>query len=89
VTKIGRRNFIKGAGGLAIAGATVPRLSGPALAETWPTKPARIIVPLAPGGAIDSVARQCSQVMSPVLGQQLFVENHTGAGETLGMDIGS
>jgi tripartite-type tricarboxylate transporter receptor subunit TctC len=81
---IGRRDFIKGAGGLAIAGAA--RL--PAFADTaWPTKPVRIIVPLAPGGAIDYVARQCAQVISPAIGQQFFVENHTGAGGSLGMDL--
>jgi tripartite-type tricarboxylate transporter receptor subunit TctC len=81
---IGRRNFIKGAGGLAIAGAA----GLPAFADTaWPTKPVRIIVPLAPGGAIDYVARQCAQVISPAIGQQFFVENHTGAGGSLGMDL--
>ena len=81
---IGRRNFIKGAGGLAIAGAA----GFPAFADTaWPTKPVRIIVPLAPGGAIDYVARQCAQVISPAIGQQFFVENHTGAGGSLGMDL--
>ena len=82
---IGRRNFIKGAGGLAIAGALRDL---PAFADTaWPTKPVRIIVPLAPGGAIDYVARQCAQVISPAIGQQFFVENHTGAGGSLGMDL--
>jgi tripartite-type tricarboxylate transporter receptor subunit TctC len=84
--RIGRRTFIKGAGGLALAGAAA-RLGAPAFAEGWPTKPVRIIVPLAPGGAIDYVARQGAQVMSPVLGQQLYVENHTGAGGSLGMDL--
>jgi tripartite-type tricarboxylate transporter receptor subunit TctC len=82
-----RRNFIKSAGGLALAGAGVTRLTTPALAETWPTRPVHVIVPLAPGGAIDYVARQCAQVMSPVIGQQMIVENHTGAGGTLGMDL--
>lgn len=80
---IGRRNFIKGAGGLAIASAA----GLPAFADEWPTKPVRIIVPLAPGGAIDYVARQCAQVISPAIGQQFFVENHTGAGGSLGMDL--
>jgi tripartite-type tricarboxylate transporter receptor subunit TctC len=43
-------------------------------------------VPLAPGGAIDFVARQCGEVMSRQLGQQVIVENRTGAGGTIGMD---
>lgn len=80
---IGRRNFIKSAG-IAVLSAA----GWPALADTaWPTKPVRIIVPLAPGGAIDYVARQCAQVIWPVIGQQFFVENHTGAGGSLGMDL--
>jgi tripartite-type tricarboxylate transporter receptor subunit TctC len=83
MTTIGRRHFIKSAGGLAIAGA----MPGMAFAQdAWPNKPVRVIVPLAAGGAIDYVARQCSQIMSPDLGQQLFVENHTGAGGAVGMD---
>ncbi len=46
----------------------------------------RFIVPLAPGGALDFAARQCSVVLSRNLGQQIFVENRTGAGGTIGMD---
>jgi tripartite-type tricarboxylate transporter receptor subunit TctC len=87
VTGIGRRNFIKGAGGLALAGGVLTRLARPALAQAkWPDKPVRIIVPLAPGGAIDFVARQCAQVMSQTYSQQFYVENKTGAGGTIGMD---
>lgn len=82
---IARRSFIKGAGGLILAGGA--GLSVPAIAqEKWPNKPIRFIVPLAPGGAIDFVARQCGQVLSSALGQQIVVENRTGAGGTLGMD---
>jgi tripartite-type tricarboxylate transporter receptor subunit TctC len=82
---IGRRSFIKGAGGLALASGV--GLAAPAIAqEKWPTKPIRFTVPLAPGGAIDFVARQCGQILSNNLGQQVVVENRTGAGGTLGMD---
>jgi tripartite-type tricarboxylate transporter receptor subunit TctC len=84
--RIGRRDFIKGASGLAVAEG-LSALNAPAFADTWPTKPVRIIVPLAAGGAIDYVARQCAQVMSPVLGQQVYVENRTGAGGSIGMDL--
>ncbi|MCK9908220.1 tripartite tricarboxylate transporter substrate binding protein [Microbacteriaceae bacterium K1510] len=63
------------------------RLGAPAFAdEKWPSKPVRLIVPLAPGGAIDFAARQCGEVLSRQLGQQFFVENRTGAGGTIGMD---
>jgi tripartite-type tricarboxylate transporter receptor subunit TctC len=87
VTKIGRRVFIKGAGGLALGG-VLPKLAAPAMAQAkWPDKPVRFIVPLAPGGAIDFVARQCAQVMSETYHQQFYVENRTGAGGTIGMDV--
>jgi len=87
VKRIGRRSFIKGAGGLALAGGVLPRLAAPAIAQAkWPDRPVRFIVPLAPGGAIDFVARQVAQVLSPAFGQQFFVENRTGAGGTIGMD---
>jgi tripartite-type tricarboxylate transporter receptor subunit TctC len=77
-----RRGFMKGAGGLVLAGGCLP-----AWAETlWPTKPVRFIVPLAAGGALDFAARQCSAVLSHILAQQVFVENRTGAGGTIGMD---
>jgi tripartite-type tricarboxylate transporter receptor subunit TctC len=79
---IERRGFMKGAGGLMLAGRCQP-----AAAETsWPTKPVRFIVPLAAGGALDFAARQCSAILSRTLAQQVFVENRTGAGGTIGMD---
>lgn len=84
---IGRRSFIKAAGTLALAGGVLPKLGAPAIAQAkWPDKPVRFIVPLAPGGAIDFVARQCAQVLSQTYGQQFYVENRTGAGGTIGMD---
>jgi tripartite-type tricarboxylate transporter receptor subunit TctC len=87
VTTIGRRSFIKAAGGLALAGGILPKLARPAIAQAkWPDKPVRLIVPLAAGGAIDFVARQCAQVLSLAYGQQFYVENRTGAGGTIGMD---
>ena len=87
---IGRRRFIKSAGGLALAGvlpAAVTKIAAPAIAQgAWPNKPVRFIVPLAPGGAIDFIARQCGDVLTRNLGQQFVVENRTGAGGTIGMD---
>src|ERR1700693_5191555 len=78
---IERRSFIKGAASLALAGGVLP-----ARAEVWPTKPVRFIVPLAAGGALDFAARQCSATLTRSLAQQVFVENRTGAGGTIGMD---
>jgi tripartite-type tricarboxylate transporter receptor subunit TctC len=84
---VGRRSFIKGAAGLALAGTVTPSLAIPIIAQgDWPSKPVRMIVPLAPGGAIDFVARQCAQVLSQTYRQQFYVENKTGAGGTIGMD---
>jgi tripartite-type tricarboxylate transporter receptor subunit TctC len=79
---IERRSFIKCAAGLTLAVRSLP-----AWAEMWPTRPVRFIVPLAAGGALDFAARQCSATLSHVLSQQVFVENHTGAGGTIGMDV--
>jgi tripartite-type tricarboxylate transporter receptor subunit TctC len=87
MTTIGRRSFITGAAGLALAGGALPKLAAPALAQgAWPNRPVRMIVPLAPGGALDFAARQCGEVLSRNLGQQFFIENRTGAGGTIGMD---
>jgi len=88
LSKIGRRNFIKVAGGAALAGGLLPRLAAPAIAqEKWPSRPVRLVVPLAPGGAIDFIARQCAEVLSRNFNNQFFVENRTGAGGTIGMDV--
>jgi tripartite-type tricarboxylate transporter receptor subunit TctC len=87
MTTIGRRSFITGAAGLALAGGALPGLTLPAIAESaWPNRPVRMIVPLAPGGALDFAARQCAEVLSRTMGQQFFIENRTGAGGTIGMD---
>jgi len=52
----------------------------------WPTKPVRIIVPFAPGGATDVVARQLGQKLSVLWGQPVVVENRAGAGGNIGAD---
>ena len=79
---IGRRAFTALSGAALLAA-----LRGRAGAQArWPERPVRMIVPLAPGGAIDFVARQCGEVMSRQLGQQMLVENRTGAGGSVGMD---
>src|SRR5207247_1907414 len=53
----------------------------------WPNRPVRFIVPLAPGGGFDFVARVIGGHMSRELGQQIFIENRTGAGGTLGIEL--
>jgi tripartite-type tricarboxylate transporter receptor subunit TctC len=74
-----RRQFL----GLAI-GATAGALSGPAGAQSYPTRPVRIIVPFAPGGPTDVAARLIAQNLSARLGKQFVVENLAGASSNIG-----
>jgi tripartite-type tricarboxylate transporter receptor subunit TctC len=60
-------------------------LGGGAAAQTWPTKPIRVIVPFTAGSAVDSVARAVTDTLSQQLGQPIVVENRGGAGGTIGV----
>ena len=77
-----RRHFLKLAGAAAAAPA-LPRL---ATALDYPTRPVRFIVPLAPGGGLDFVARLTSEYMSRAIGQQFYIENKLGAGGMIGIE---
>jgi tripartite-type tricarboxylate transporter receptor subunit TctC len=57
-----------------------------ALAQDYPTRPVRIVIPLSPGGTTDVPGRIIAQKLSETLGQQFFVENRAGAGGTIGTD---
>ena len=73
------------AGALTLAGAA-PFVATPALAQSWPTKPVRFVVPYPPGGPLDQVARALAEALHAPLGQTVVVENRPGAGGNLGAD---
>jgi len=58
-----------------------------AAAQSYPTRPVRIVIPLSPGGTTDVPGRIIAQKLSEKLGQQFYVENRAGAGGTIGSDF--
>jgi tripartite-type tricarboxylate transporter receptor subunit TctC len=60
--------------------------AGAARADDYPSRPIRIIVPYAPGGGADTVARIVARRVTDTIGQPLVIENRTGAGSILGTD---
>ncbi|MGH6767710.1 MAG: Bug family tripartite tricarboxylate transporter substrate binding protein [Xanthobacteraceae bacterium] len=67
-----------------VSGVLAIGLTG-ASAQTWPTKPVRVIVPWTAGSAVDSVARAVTDTLSKQIGQPVIVENRGGAGGTIGV----
>ena len=61
-------------------------LAGSALAQAWPTKPIRLIVPFPPGGSADILARAIGQKLGDGLGQQVIIDNRPGAGTAIGAE---
>jgi len=66
--------------------ALVSAAMSPAVAQDYPSRPIKLIVPLAAGGGIDFTARVMAQKLSDVIGQQVVVENQGGAGGTIGIN---
>jgi hypothetical protein len=80
--KLPRREFLR----LAAGAAALPVAGRVAWAQAYPTRPVRIIVPVAPGGALDIIARIVGQQLSGRLGQPFVIENRPGAGTNIGIE---
>ena len=78
--KLPRRKFLR----LAAGAAALPTVSRIALAQAWPTRPIRAIVPFGAGSAADVIPRLVFDQLSRQLGQPIVVENRAGAGGTIG-----
>lgn len=76
-----RRHFIGTAGACTIAGLVPLRAS----AQGWPSKPIRFVVPFAPGGSSEIIARSAAAEMARTLGQNVFVDNKPGASGNIAM----
>ncbi len=81
--RLPRRTFLR----LAASAAALPAVSRIAEAQAYPSRPVRIIVPFAPGGSNDIIARLIGQWLSERLGQPFIVESRPGAGTNVGTDV--
>jgi tripartite-type tricarboxylate transporter receptor subunit TctC len=80
--KLVRRQFLS----LAGAALAAPAVVRPAWSQAYPNRPVRVVVMLAAGGGTDFLARLTGEPVSRALGQQLVIENRTGAGGTIGIE---
>src|SRR3954467_2541571 len=78
-----RRQFLH----LAAGAAALPAVSSITRAQAYPVRPVRIIVPFAPAGSTDIVARLMGQWLSERLGQQFVIENRPGGGSNIGTEV--
>ena len=79
-----RRTLIHGMAAAAVALTAAPGIAQTA-ASNWPNKPIRYIVPFAPGGTTDILARTIGERLGAALGQPIVVENKPGQGGSIGV----
>jgi tripartite-type tricarboxylate transporter receptor subunit TctC len=72
---------------VAIGGVLLALTAHFAVAQSYPARPVRMIVPLVPGGSVDTMARALAQKMSDTMGQQVVVDNRGGASGNIGTEI--
>jgi tripartite-type tricarboxylate transporter receptor subunit TctC len=82
---LSRRALLQAAARATLAAPFVRPIAASAQ-DVWPNRPLRFVVPLAPGGGLDFVARLIGDPLGRRLGQQIVVENRTGAGGTIGVE---
>jgi tripartite-type tricarboxylate transporter receptor subunit TctC len=74
--------MIKRIAAIVLAGLAI---LGPAMAQSYPNRPIKMILPFPPGGPIDTMGRLIAQRMSAGLGQNVIIENRAGGGSSIGM----
>src|SRR5215212_3553538 len=79
--KLGRREVLRLASALGVFTAVLRTAD----AQAYPSRPVRVIVPFAPGGPVDVLARLVTERLSMKFGQQFYVESQAGAGGNIGM----
>lgn len=77
-----RKTFLRTAFGAAMLA-----MAASALAQAYPTKPVRVIIPFPPGGTLDTVGRQLAQKLGEQMGQNFIVENKAGGNGVIGGDV--
>src|SRR6184192_1433163 len=82
-----RRDFLKLSGAAAVSSFSINKVS--AQAATWPSKPVKLILPYAPGGATDLIGRPWAEKLSQAFGQQFVIDNRGGAGGMIGTEAAS
>lgn len=77
-----RHHFLR-----AVLGAAALAMAASAMAQTYPAKPVRVVIPFPPGGTLDAVGRQLAQRLGEQTGQSFVIENKPGGNGVIGGDI--